>query len=68
MFKVHKIILAARCPTFYTQFCGTDWADGGTKASEVKHDDFDPEAMKLFIQYVYTGQLKMDLKYVISVL
>jgi hypothetical protein len=29
--------------------------DAGVKATEVKHDDFEPEAMSAFIHYVYTG-------------
>jgi hypothetical protein len=50
-------------------FCGTtEWMDSGHRAVEIKHDDFDPEAMKCFLQYVYQGKIKIDFKYVISVM
>lgn len=61
VFKVHKVILAARCPYFFTQFCGNnEWSDSGAKAVDIKHDDFEPEAMRVFLQYVYNGKIKIE--------
>ena len=69
LFRVHKIILAARCPFFFTLFCSnTEWSDSGPKAIEIKHEDFDPEAMRIFLHYIYTGKIKIEFNYVISVM
>lgn len=67
-FRVHKVILAARCPYYLTQFMGGTWKDSGKDYNESKFDDFEPECMKIFLQYVYTGKLKMQLRTLMGVL
>jgi len=67
IFKVHKVILASRCQTFFNQFCGAqEWSDSWAK--EVKHDEFDTEAMRQFIHYVYSGKLRIELSNVVNLI
>jgi hypothetical protein len=68
VFRVHKVILAARCPYFNTLFCSHSWKDSGKDHHESKFEDFEPECMRIFLQYVYTGKLKIHLRTLIGVL
>lgn len=68
VFRVHKIILAARCPYYNTLFCSGSWKESSKDFNESKFDDFEPECMKIFLQYVYTGKLKMQLRTLMGVL
>ena len=63
-FRVHKIVLAARSPTFFTQFCG-EWKDA---EAESRLDQFEPEPMRTFLNYVYTGKAKLELRSLMGVL
>ena len=67
-FRVHKIILAARWTYFNTLFCSGNWKESDKNFSESKYDFFESEWMKIFLEYLYTGKMKMELRTIIGVL
>ena len=55
--KAHKMILAAVSPVFNGMFYG-NFKEG--KSDEVKLHEEDSSIMKLFIDFIYSGNLKLE--------
>ena len=61
----HKVVLAARCPYFYTKFCG-EWKD--RKEEIANFEEFSENSMKEFLKYIYTVKLKIDISNIMGIL
>jgi len=62
VFRVHKIIMAARCPYYQHLFCSGSWKESSKDFIESKFDFFEPEGMCIFLEYIYTGKLRMEIR------
>ena len=67
-FRVHKVILAARWPYFQTFFLSNNWKDSDKNHWESVFEMFEPEWMKIYLEYVYTGKLRIQLRTIMGVL
>lgn len=54
-FRAHKCILRARSPVFYSMF-NHDMAE--KKNNSIEITDCDPEAVKIFLLYLYNGRVQ----------
>ena len=62
----HKLVLSARCPYFFAQFCKSEWGD--KNQSEAKFTQFSEEPMREFLKYLYTGKIKLDIGHIMGIL